>query len=141
MKALDWTEALRERCIQDDQNLQHLLREHRKEQSTSTRRRTCGRSGGTCSGQSDHIEEKRCHDDPIDPNNGIWDWYVKEHSHDVDPGVLIAVRAALTSSWLNRQFQLCRATSSCIPRSDRLNSPSMYSKYHLWEFQFLILPY
>ena len=26
MKALDWTEALKERLLQDEQNLQHLLR-------------------------------------------------------------------------------------------------------------------
>jgi len=81
VKALDWTEALWERCMQDEQNLQHLLRERKKDQSTSpsTRRCTCGRSGGTCSCQSDDIQARTCHDDPIEPNNGIWDWYVKEH--------------------------------------------------------------
>jgi hypothetical protein len=135
VKALDWTEALQERLLQDDQNLRHLLRERKKDQSTSpwTRRCTCGRSGGACSCQSDHIEEKRCHDDPIGPNSGIWDWYVKEHCHDVDPGVLIHVRAALTGTWLKRKFQFCQETLRWMPHSCRLNSPSIYSKYVLWE--------
>jgi hypothetical protein len=55
VKALDWTEALQERCMQDEQNLGHLVRERKKDQSTSpwTTRCTCGRSGGTCSCQSD----------------------------------------------------------------------------------------
>ena len=113
--------------------IQHLLRERKKEHSTSTRRCTCGRSGGTCSCQSNHIEEKRCHDDPIAPNSSIWDWYVKEHCQDVDPGVLIDVRTALTGTWSNPKFQFCRATLSWMPRSDRLNSPNIYSKYLLWE--------
>ena len=133
VKALDSTEALRERCLQDEQNLQHLLREREKEQSTSTRRCTCGRRGGTCSCQSDYVEERRCHDDPIDPHNGIWDWYVKEHCHDVDPGVLNDVRAALTGTWLKRKVQFCQAALRWMPRSSRLNSPSIYSKYLLWE--------
>ena len=120
--------------MQDEQNLGHLLRERKKDQSTSpwTTRCTCGRSGGTCSCQSDDIEGTRCHDDPIDPNNGIWHGYVKEHCHDVDPGVLINVRAALTGTWLKRKFQFCQATLSWMPRSSRLNSPSIYSKYLLW---------
>ena len=133
VKALDWTQALKERIMQDNANLQHLLRARKKEQSTSTRRCACGRRGGACSCQSDDIEEKRCHDDPIDPNNGIWDWYVKEHCPDVDPGVLIDVRAALTGTWLNRKFQFYRTALSWMPRSDRLNSPSIYSNYLLWE--------
>ena len=58
---------------------------------------------------------------------------MKEHCNDVDPGVLIDVRAALTGTWLNRKFQFCRATLSWMPHSDRLNSPSIYSKYLLWE--------
>ena len=133
VKALDWTEALKERLLQDEQNLQHLLRERMKQQSTSTRRCTCGRSEGTCSCKSDHIEGKRCHDDPIAPHNGIWDWYVKEHCPDVDPGVLIDVRAALTGTWLQRKFQFCRGVLRWMPCSDRLNSPSKYSQYLVWE--------
>ena len=130
VKALDWTEALRERLMQDEQNLQHLLRERKKHQSTSpwTARCTCGRSGGTCSCQSDDIQERRCHDDPIDPNNGIWDWYVKEHCHNVDPDVLSHVRAALTGTWLKRKLQFCSATLSWMPLSCRLNSPTIYSE-------------
>ena len=115
------------------------VRERKKEQSTSTRRCTCGRrqnnydKEGTCSCQSDYVEERRCHDDPIDPHNGIWDWYVKEHCHDVDPGVLNDVRAALTGTWLKRKFQFCQAALRWMPRSSRANSPSLYSKYLLWE--------
>ena len=131
--ALDWTEALQERLQQDEQNLLHLLRERKKDQSTSpwTARCTCGRIEGTCTCQSDDIEGTKCHDDPIGRNNGIWDWYVKEHCQDVDPDVLSHVRAALTGTWLKRKFQFCHATLSWMPRSSRLNSPSMYSKYIL----------
>ena len=75
----------------------------------------------------------KCHDDPIDPYNGIWEWYVKEHCHDVDPGVLTDVRAALTGTWLHRKFQFYRDSLSWMPRSDRANSPSIYSKYLLFE--------
>lgn len=135
VKALDWTEALKERLLQDDQNLRHLLRERKKDQSTSpwTRRCTCGCRGDTCSCKSDDIQERRCHDDPIDPNSGIWDWYVKEHCPDVDPDVLSHARAALTGTWLKRKFQFCDATLSWMPRISQANPPSLYSNYVLWQ--------
>ena len=63
---------------------------------------------------------------PLIQTMAFWDWHVKEHCHDVDPGVLIDVRAALTSTWLERKFQFCQAALSWMPRSDRLNSPSIW---------------
>jgi len=131
--ANDWTQALQMRLENEEDNLLHLLRERKKEQSTSTRKCTCRRIEDICTCKSDDIAE-RCpldHDNPLDPYNGIWEWYVKEHCHDVDPGVLIDVRAALTGTWLQRKFQFCRDTFSWMPRSSRLNSPSIYSEYLL----------
>ena len=46
--------------------------------------------------------------------------------------MLIDVRAALTGAWLQRKFQFCQAALSWMPHSDRLNSPSIYSKYPHW---------
>ena len=79
--------------------------------------------------QWSHVESQLNNPDRAsDPNNGIWDWYVKEHCHDVDPDVLSHVRAALTGIWLKRKLQFCNASWSWMPRSSRLNSPSIYSK-------------
>ena len=50
--ALDWTEALRERLMQDEANLQHLIIRRNKEKPTSSRKCTCGRFYGFCSCQS-----------------------------------------------------------------------------------------
>ena len=41
--------------------------------------------------------------------------------------------AALTGTWLQRKFQFCRAVLRWMPCSDRLNSPSIYSQYLVWE--------
>ena len=119
--------------MQDHQNLQHLVIRRNKEKPTSSRKCTCGRYNGFCSCQSDDISAHRCNDDAIDPYNGIWDWYFKEHCHDVDPDLLGKVRAALTGSWLQRKFQFCNDMLRWMPRSSRLNSPSIYSKYLLFD--------
>ncbi len=155
VNAIDWTQALRERCSQDAENLKHLLRERKRDQGSSPRKCTCGPGGGSrlfqedlCTCKSNDITEKICHDDAIDPNSCIWDWYVKEHSHDVALGVLGGVRAALTGTWLQRKFQFLQATSSWIPQSYPSNciwnlgdfplscrhvEPTKYSKYLLRE--------
>ena len=135
--ANDWTQALQLRLINEEDNLLHLLRERKQEQSTSTRKCKCCRIENICTCKSDDIAERciRDSDNPLDPYNGIWEWYVKEHCPDVDPGVLIDVRAALTGTWLQRKIQFCRNIVAkhfrWMPRSDRLNSPSIYSEYLL----------
>ena len=54
----------------------------------------------------------------------------------MDPDLLGKVRAALTGSWLQRKFQFCNDMLRSMPRSSRLNSPSIYSKYLLFDSSF-----